>query len=77
MPHDLHLFDQIDNDFTSHALSSVDNRQILVGRPYGGLTILWRKNIAHLCDVITFDDNRILGIKMKYPLNPMIAINIH
>ena len=43
MPHDLHLFDQIDKDFSCHALSSVDNRQILVGRPHGGLTILWRK----------------------------------
>ena len=77
MPHDLHLFDQIDNEFTSHAISSVDIRQILVGRPHGGLTILWRKNIAHLCDVITFDDNRILGIKINCPQNPILALNIY
>ena len=75
MPHDIYLCNQIDNDFTSHALSSVDNRQIIVGRPHGGLTILWRKNTAHLCDTITFDDNRILGIKMNSPQNPILAIN--
>ena len=32
--------------------SSVDPSQVLVGRPYSGVYILWRKNISHLCKMV-------------------------
>ena len=37
---------------------------ILKGRPYGGLAILWRKNIGKFCKPITYDDDRYMGISI-------------
>ena len=77
MPRDLHIFDRIDSNFNSYAISSVDHGQILAGRTYGGLTVLWRKSIDHICRVITFDDDRLLGLKVDCPHSPLLGINVY
>ena len=46
-----------------------DNREILSGRHHHRLTIFWRKNISHFCQVITFDDKHTLGLKVNCPHN--------
>ena len=33
-----------------------DHKVIFVGRPYGGLGILWRKSIAHNVEIEKYDD---------------------
>ena len=58
MPHDLHVFDQIDDEFNSYAFSALSDGFILRGRPYGGLTMLMRKSLIHYCKIMTFDDSR-------------------
>ena len=77
MPHDLHVFDQIDDGFNSFAISAVDDGVILRGRPHGGLTILWRKSLNHYCKIMTFDDSRMLGLKIDCLDNPMLALNVY
>ena len=59
MPHNLGIFDDLKSDFYSFSISAVDDGEILTGRPYGGLTILWRKSIEPMCKIITFDDARL------------------
>ena len=77
MPNELNEFDSISRYHNSHAISAVDPGQLLCGRPHGGLCILWRKDIDHLCRVITFDDNRLLGLMVDLPGYPVPVINAY
>ena len=41
---ELPMLSQINNAFTGYGLSSMDEElQILLGRPFGGIAILWKK----------------------------------
>ena len=40
MPSELNVLDGVSPDFYSYALSIVDPSQVLIGRPYGGVSIL-------------------------------------
>ncbi|CAH2101644.1 unnamed protein product [Euphydryas editha] len=45
LPHDLTYLASIDADFGSTGTSAVDTSNgVLVGRPHGGVALLWRKN---------------------------------
>lgn len=47
--------------FASFSTSSVDlGNGVMSGRPYGGLSMLWHRKYAPVCQVFTFDD-RIIG----------------
>ena len=78
LPHDLNLLNKVHPDFNSYSISSVDvGAGVLVGRPYGGLSVLWRNSLSPVCDVVLFDDNRLLGI--TYTLNnfKILIINVY
>ena len=40
-PHDIGLLDSVSSGFKSSSISAVDTSDSLVGRPYGGLILLW------------------------------------
>ena len=46
LPYDIGLLDTISSYFKSFSISAVDMSESLVGRPYGGLSVLWRKKIG-------------------------------
>ena len=65
-------------DFVSFSFSSVDSgRDVLVGRPYGGISILWKKSISHLCNVIQYDDDRLLGFSLKIQGLDYLFLNVY
>ncbi|KAI5631200.1 hypothetical protein NE865_16086 [Phthorimaea operculella] len=46
LPHDIPILDTIDSDFAYTGNSAVDlSAGPLIGRPYGGVALLWRKNV--------------------------------
>ena len=47
MQHNTNIFENLNEDFCSFSSSAVEPGEILMGRPYGGLTILWRKSIDY------------------------------
>ena len=77
MPSELNVLDSVSPDFYSYSLSSVDPSQLLIGRPYGGVSILWRKNLSHLCKVVLFDEDRLLGLKISDSRSSILAINVY
>ena len=77
MPGDLTEFDSVSEQHNSYAISTVDPGELLCGRPFEGLTIIWRKNIDKLCRIETFDDNRMLGLMVDFPDNPVLFINVY
>ena len=63
----------IDNNFDYYAISAMDykfQREILRGRPFGGVGILWRKSFSHLIQIISKDtEGRATTIKLNCIIN--------
>ena len=64
---ELPMLSQINSSFTGYGLSSMDEEsQILSGRPFGGIAILWRKGFNAYCSIKLYDCDRIIGIEFAY-----------
>ena len=64
---ELPMLSQIYNAFTGYGLSSMDEEsQILLGRPFGGIAILWKKCFNAYCSIKRYDCDRIVGIEFIY-----------
>ena len=66
MPGEVGCLDNVHLDFNAFSQSSINNQSLLSGRPYGGLSILWRKSLDLFVSVVDFGDNRLLGILVEY-----------
>ena len=76
--HDLFVLNDISATHFAQGVSSIDSdHEILTGRPYGGLAILWRKTLGHACRVITYDDNRVMGIEITSSQNSILILNVY
>ena len=62
---DLSMLSSIHKDFYGQGISSMkSDTQVLVGRPYGGLAVLWRKSLGNRCRVVDLDDDRLMGMEI-------------
>ena len=59
----LHRINNLSLDFLSVSVSGVDSSVLLCGRPYGGSSVLYRRNLASY--VVPFEScsNRLCGIR--------------
>ena len=65
-PSDLPSLNNVHKDFMSFGISSMDlSDGLILGRPFGGLAVLWKNNLAPFVKPISFDDNRIIGLECK------------
>ena len=65
-------------NFDAHAICAMnDDGQLLVGRPYGGIGIMWRKNISHACNVVNLNDVRLLGINVDTIEGKIFLLNVY
>ena len=63
---ELPLLSTIHNDFYARGVSSMNDRDgVRVGRPYGGLGILWRKSLGQSCNVKPLGDPRLLMLEIS------------
>ena len=77
-PHEIDLLNNVHPAFYGFSLSSMDvGAGLVVGRPRGGVSILWRKSLGHSCQVIQFDDSRILGRSLKIDNATYIILNVY
>jgi exonuclease III len=66
LPHELFTLKNLHNEFYATASSAVDtSSDMLIGRPYGGVAILYRKSLARCIDIFKYDDERIIGITLN------------
>ena len=77
MPYNVGILDSVHRDFSAYSTSAVDCTQALIGRPYGGLSILWRKSLGSGVNIESFDDNRILGIDISVETRILHLLNIY
>ena len=63
------------NEFTSVGVSAMDSTQgILTGRPFGGVGIIWRKNLHGISPILIDCESRVVGIRMKMADRPDLVI---
>lgn len=78
LPFDLPLLNTAHNDFISVGLSAVDTSvDILIGRPYGGTAILYRKNLASKITIVDSHESRITGIQVMTNIGPFLLLNVY
>ena len=78
LPDELVLLNNLHVDFHSHALSAVDpSKEVLIGRPFGGTAILYRKCYADKVHVCYTDISRITAITVDSAEGPLLFINVY
>ena len=75
---DISLLRSIHKAFEAYAVSAMnDQLGIQVGRPFGGIGVLWRKSISHAYTICDLQDNRLLGIDIDTNDGKLFILNVH
>ena len=78
LPNELQLLSGIHVDFFATGSSAVDNgSDILIGRPYGGTAILYRKTLAGHISLVQTDESRLTGITISTRHGPTLILNVY
>lgn len=65
-------------DFYGRGVAAYDDSNgLLVGRPYGGLAILWRKTLGTICKVSDVGDERLLLLELTSCNGPISLLNVY
>jgi len=74
---ELDMLQSIHSDFCAYGLSAVDcSSGVLVGRPFGGTAVLYRKELAGVTQHVASDESRITGIQVLTDIGPVLLINV-
>lgn len=78
IPDDLPLLNNAHMDFISVGLSAMDlSAGMLVGRPFGGTAILFRKCFADKITIVETNESRITGIQINTESGPLLLLNVY
>ena len=69
------IFQNKIDDILVHGISSMDNRQLLIGRPHGGCAIIWKKNLQCQITPINCNSKRLCAVIVK--MNGMILLLVN
>ena len=66
------------SEFYIKAVSAMDTSAgIISGRPYGGLAIMWRKSLGHICTITEFNDSRLIGLNVSVDGVDVLFVNVY
>lgn len=77
LPHDVLYLGSIDNEFGFVGNSAVDTSDILRGRPYGGVAILWWKSLFPTVTVLTWSSVRLVSVKVELTDRTIIVFSVY
>jgi len=78
LPSELHLLSNIHSDFFGVGTSAVDmGSDVLVGRPYGGTAILYRKSICNSISIFPVSNVCIAGVTIKTEDGPVLLLTVY
>ena len=75
----LTVFQENISGISSHGVSAMDDQKLLIGRPHGGIAILWRSNLRLCVTPIPCDNNRICAVKVSLPSGELcfLLVNVY
>ena len=75
---DLPMLNQLHDDFQSFGVSAMKtDERIVVGRPFGGVSVLWKKSLAAHVHPLVFDDSRIIGLNCEFEGRKILLLGIY
>lgn len=78
LPNELNILSSIHPEFFAIAQSAVDiSQDILVGRPYGGTAILYKKQLASIMSVVNTFEPRICAINILTSVGPTLFVCVY
>ncbi|XP_061729061.1 uncharacterized protein LOC133533986 [Cydia pomonella] len=78
LSHEIPLLGTVSDDFSYTGCSAVDTEAgVLVGRPYGGVAILWRKNVFQCASVIRTVSTRIVAVKLGLQDRSILVFSVY
>ena len=78
LPHELSLLNCVHEDFYGVGLSAVDtSRDLVLGRPYGGTAILYRKALAINVSQVVTNNSRINGVHVTTSCGKLLLLNVY
>ncbi|CAK1594455.1 unnamed protein product [Parnassius mnemosyne] len=77
LPHDISFLGSLDDDFAYTSVSAVDTPAgLLRGRLYGGVALLWRKNLLTSVSVIARSSVRLAAIKIVVKEKSFLIVSV-
>ena len=77
-PHDINATDTIHPEYKGYSKSAMNcNNNIIVGRPHGGLSFLWRKSLDDTVSIINYNSDRLLGLSLAVHNTSILFINVY
>ena len=79
LPQDeLPILHSIHPQFEGHGTSAMDvSEKVQSGRPHGGIGILLRKNLSHVCSIVDLEDCRLLALKITTVKANLYMVNVY
>jgi len=75
---ELHLLNQIHPQFCGLGISAMNTESELhLGRPHGGVAIIWRKHLSEYIFPVNYNDTRLQGIELALDKIKILVINIY
>ena len=72
-PADIPSLSKVHSDFMSFGISSMDVTDgIVLGRPFGGVAVMWRKHLTSRVKPVVFDDDGIIGLECMFDTENII-----
>ena len=77
-PSELTSLNNIHHDFVSFGVSSMDpSTNLIVGRPYGGVAVLWKNYLSPFIRPVSYDDDRIIGLEYSFCDFKMLFVGVY
>ncbi|PZC82816.1 hypothetical protein B5X24_HaOG209601 [Helicoverpa armigera] len=78
LPHDLSYLSDIHGDYAAAGVSAVDTAEgVIRGRPFGGVALLWRKNLFSAVEVIKCNSARVCAIKCVNQYQSLLIFSVY
>ena len=78
LPNELDFLSSINNDFLATGYSAVAlDQDVLVGRPFGGTGILYRKSLREFVKIIDSSDPRVSAITLNSAVGPVLLVSVY
>lgn len=78
LPDDVVYLNSIDSEFSCTGTSAVDTEAgMLIGRPHGGVALLWRNSVLSDVVVVPCDNPRVCAIKIRMSDRPLLVFSVY
>ena len=78
LPTELDCLNNLHNDFCATGHSAVELSQgILIGRPYGGTAILFRKNLMSYITLVETHDDRLTALIFQSTMGSVLLVSVY